>query len=301
MAGQSSTAEELIARIAGRQLGVVTREELLAAGLTKHHVDGRVARGSLIVVYKGVYRAGHAAPSIDASYLAAVKACGPGAVLSRLAAAYVQRLVKGEQPSPEVTAPTYRRVRGVRTRRVRLRPHEKSVMRRIPITTVPRTLVDLAAVLDLDDLARAFHEAGHLYRTTPRHIDAVLAGSASPPGARNLRLVLGREALVSLSELERAFIAFLREHGLPLPRTNILVGEHRVDCHWPEYDLTVELNSYRFHQSRHSWEHDYERERDARLRDHRYRRFTYRDVFEDQGYMLRELRRLLATPRARRP
>jgi very-short-patch-repair endonuclease len=288
-----STVEQEIARIAARSHGVVTRLELLGAGITADELRRRVRAGLLIRVHKGVYRAGHAAPSLLAQYLAAVRACGEHAVLAGRAAAHVHVLIKGRPPAPEVAAPTYRRVSGVRTRRFRLRAGETGVVRAIPITTVPRTLVDLAAELSLDDLARAFHEAGVRYRTTPRDVGGILRGRRNVSGARNLRLVLGREAEVTLSQLERAFIALLRRHGLPLPRTNIRVGAHRVDCHWPDHNLTVELDSYRYHNSRRSWENDHQREREAHERRDRYRRFTYRDVFEDPSYMLGELRRLL--------
>ncbi|MEA2349665.1 MAG: hypothetical protein QOG86_606 [Thermoleophilaceae bacterium] len=173
-------------------------------------------------------------------------------------------------------------------------------MRAIPVTSVPRTLVDLAAELSLDDLAVAFHEAGHRYGTTPRHIDAVLRDRRSPPGAHNLRLVLGREAHVLLSRLERAFMALLRKHDLPLPQTNVRVGVHRVDLHWPGYGLTIELDSYRFHNSRKAWEADRARERDARASEHEHQRLTWYDVVEDPEPTVRYLRRLLRQP-ARRP
>ena len=75
--------------------------------------------------------------------------------------------------------------------------------------------------------------------------------------------------------------------------TNKVASEHRVDCRWAEHKLTVELDSYRYHNSRHAWESDYQREREARGREDEFRRFTYADVFEDPSYMLRELRKLL--------
>ena len=88
-------------------------------------------------------------------------------------------------------------------------------------------------------------------------------------------------------------MARLKAAGLPLPVTNKPAGNKRVDCRWPEQRLTVELNSYRFHNSRHSWEGDYRREREARARGDEFRRFTWADVFEEQSYMVRELRHLL--------
>ena len=96
-----------------------------------------------------------------------------------------------------------------------------------------------------------------------------------------------------LSELERLFLALLREHGLPLPVTNRLTGAFYVDCRWPDHSVTVELLSYGFHNSRHSWEKDHRRPRDARRRGDRFRTYTWTDVVEDPRDMLRELHELL--------
>jgi hypothetical protein len=136
---------------------VVTRAELLRAGITDAEIKHRLSSGALFPEYRGVYRVGHRAPSVEARYLAAVRACGEGAVLCGEAAAHLWGVVKGAAPPPEVVAPTYRRVRGVKVRRA---IRKGTVWRGIPITTVPQTLVDLAATFSLDDLARACHEAG---------------------------------------------------------------------------------------------------------------------------------------------
>jgi very-short-patch-repair endonuclease len=98
---------------------------------------------------------------------------------------------------------------------------------------------------------------------------------------------------VTQSALERRFLQLLAEHDLPLPVTNKPVGTFRVDCRWPEVRLTVELDSYRYHNSRHAWEQDRRREREARARGDDFRRYTYGDVCEDAGPMLRELLPLL--------
>jgi very-short-patch-repair endonuclease len=152
--------------------------------------------------------------------------------------------------------------------------------RGIPITTVPQTLVDLAATLPPDDLARACHEAGVRYRTAPKHVRPLIHRNTS--GAATLRAVLDGDVHVTLSALERRFLQRLREAGLPLPQTNRPAGTKRVDCRWPEHRLTVELDGYRFHNSRHAWEQDREREREAYARGDAFRRFTYEDV-EDQA------------------
>jgi hypothetical protein len=303
MARIGRTVEERISLIATKEWGIVTRPELLAAGITDDETRHRVRVGLLIREYKGVYRVGHRAPSVEASYLAAVKACGEGAVLSGRAAAYLQGLLRiRNPPPPEVTTPTERRIAGIRTKRCRnMHPREHTTQRGIPITMVPRTLVDLSAEVDVETLARACHEAGVKYRTTPRQVNAVLTRRRNPPGSAKLRAVISGATKVSLSKLESGFLKFLKAAFLPLPETNRRVGTKRVDCRWPGHQLTVELQSYRFHNSRHAWEQDYRREREARKRGDEFRRFTYADVFEDQGYMLGELRTLLSATRSIAP
>jgi hypothetical protein len=281
----------VVAEMAARSHGVVTRGQLLAAGITRHEIAHRVRAGALLREHPGVYRVGHRARSVEATFLAAVWACGDGAVLSGRAAAHLWGLTKGRPPRPEVTAPTKHRLDGVATHRARR--IERTTHRGIPITTVPRTLVDLAADLSLDALARACHEAGVLYDTTPAQVNTVLAKRPIVKGAAKLRRIVDGDVQVTLSELERAFERRLREADLPLPQTNRPAHGRRVDCRWPEHRLTVELDSYRYHHSRHAWEQDRRREREARARGDEFRRFTYGDVVESPGLMLGELRVLL--------
>jgi hypothetical protein len=246
MAGKVDTAERVMARIGAAAHGVASRKQLLRAGLTGHQIDERLASGALIAVHRGVYRVGHTAPDTDASYLAAVLACG-----------------------------------------------DVATWRGIPSLTVPATLVDIAARLDADVLARACHEAGVRYGTAPRHVAEVLARQPNAAGAARLRTVMGGDAKVSLSRLESRFLELLRADGLPLPETNRPAGSRRVDCRWPQARLTVELDSYRFHNSRLAWERDHAREREAYARGDGFRRYTWGDVFARPGPMRGELRELL--------
>jgi hypothetical protein len=291
MAPQSTRVEAVLAQLASTQHGVVTRTQLLRAGLTVDEIRHRLEVGALLREHSGVYRVGHRAPSIEARYLAAVLACGEEARLSGRAAAHLFGLLKGHVPAPEVTAPSKRAVNGVRVRRASIEPPDRATYHAIPVTAVPRTLIDLAADLPLDALARACHEAGVRYRTTPAHVAAALARRpANTPGVKKLRQVLSGDARVTLSALERRFLELLRAHGLPLPQTNRPAGGHHVDCRWPDRRLTVELDSYRFHHSRHAWEQDRRREREARARGDEFRRYTWADVFEEAGATIDELR-----------
>jgi very-short-patch-repair endonuclease len=272
--------------------GVGTRRELLDAGVTSDEIRQRLKNGSLLPQYRGVYRVGHTAPSLEATYLAAVRACGADAALSGKAAAFLYKLIRGPEPRPEVTTRSQKRVPRVTTRRSRT--VEMVTYRGIPVTTVARTLVELASTLSLDDLARACHEAGVKYRTTPGQVEDVLARRPKTRGAAKLRKILRGDTHVSLSQLERRFLDLLRGERLVLPETNRVVDGRRVDCRWPEQRLTVEIDGYRYHHSRHAWEQDRRREREARARGDDFRRYTYGDVFESPGAMLAELRAVIS-------
>jgi very-short-patch-repair endonuclease len=288
------TVEARMGEIAHGAHGVVTRKELLAVGVTRMEIEHRLRTGALIREHPGVYRVGHRAPSTEARYMAAVKACGEGAVLSGLAAAHLQGLVRGAPPEPEVIAPREKRIKGIRTRRYRrLDPRDRASWRGIPVTSVARTLVDVASVLSGYELGRACHEAGIRHKTTPADVEEVLARRPRSPGAGKLRRILRGDQRITLSKLEARFLDLLREAGLPVPVTNKPAGGRRVDCRWPEQKLTVELDSYTYHASRHAWEADRRREREAYARGDDFRRFTPDDVSERPRQMLRELQALL--------
>ena len=260
----------MIGRLASRSHGVVTRRELLDAGVTIGEIKHRLGTGALLIQHPGVYRVGHEAPSTEARYMAAVKACGDGATLTDRAAAHLYSLTRGAPPPPEVTAPTYRRVKGVVAHRRDLHTRETTTFRGIPVTTVPRTLTDIAGTMSADDLARTCREAGVKYGTTPRHVNEAIAPRPCFLGVARLRAVTAGDE--------------------PVKRAT---DGRRVDCRWEIPPLTVELDSYRFHNSRHSWEHDRRREREARARKDEFRRYSYADVCEDVSATLAELRGLL--------
>jgi very-short-patch-repair endonuclease len=284
MGGQNRT-EEIIARLAHGSHGVVTRRRLLAAGVSSRQIERRVARGSLIVVYPGVYRVGHRAPSVEATYMAAVLACGDGALLMGAAAAHLYGLTKGDPPEPVVRTRTERTIEGIESHRAR-RVKRGTEWKGVPITTVPVTLIDIAPEMGSKDLARACHEAQMRFGLTPERV--------GPTMPRKLRAILEGHIPVTLSELEDRFLERLAQEGLPRPHTNRPAGTKRVDCRWPDHRLTVELDSYRYHHTRHAWEQDRRREREAHARGDQHRRYTYADVFEDPREMLAELHGLLA-------
>jgi very-short-patch-repair endonuclease len=291
---QTTTVEAILSALGSRAHGVVTREELFAAGVTRAEVRHRVRIGGLIRVHRGVYRVGHAAPSLEARYLAAVRACGEGALLAGRAAAHLFGLLRGRRPPrAEVITNLRRHVPGVVARRCRDGSRDATSWRGIPVTTIPRTLVDLAGVLREEELARAVHEASVRHRIEPDQVERVLSRRHNWPGAGKLRRVLWGEVPVTLSRLEALFLRRLREAGLPPPVTNRVVDGRRIDCRWPERRLTVELDGYRYHRTRFAWEQDRRREREARARGDEFRRYTFGDVAEEPEPMLADLGSLI--------
>ena len=296
MRGKSGSVERAAARFGSRQYGLVTRKQLRDAEVPRGVIDRKIEKGLLIPEHPGVYRVGHSAPSSESTYMAAVLAGGEQALLAGKAAGHLMKLLKGPPPDPEVIAITKKKINGAKTKRVRhIDRRDATQYRGIPCTTVPRTLVDLAADLSEDDLARAVHEASVRYRTTPQQIEAVLR--RRPPIARarasSARFSEATPKSPSASSKNASSISS-EEHGLELPETNERIGSRYIDCRWPERKLTVELDGYRYHATRHAWEQDRKREREARRRGDDFRRFTWGDVFEEPDELVRELRSILA-------
>jgi very-short-patch-repair endonuclease len=280
--------------------GVVTHAEALAAGLSAHQVAHRVRTGGLIPIYRGVYRLGHRAPSAKATSMAAVKACGEGSASAGFDAAFQLGLVRGEPLIPEVVTPTERRIAGIDTRRARRTKIEVVEVDGIPVTSPAQTLVDLAGRLDDDGLSRACHEAWVKHRCGWRQVERALGLRPNAKGAARLRALVRGDDPLLLSRMERQFMAHLRRERLPLPAANERVGNYRVDCHWPDHDLIVELDSYQFHGSRRAWEADRRRDRDARRGGKDLIRYVATDVFVQYEAMLVELRARLLGPGRRR-
>jgi hypothetical protein len=214
------TADQGIAWIASRQKGLVTWGELRAAGVTERQIAWRVRKGLLIPQHRGVYRVGHTAASTESMYLAAVKACGTGALLAGRAAAFHWRILRGRPPPPEVATATKREHDGIVTKRRRIDRCDAARYRGIPVLSLGAVLVDIAPDLSDDDLGRACHEASVKHGTLHAHVNAVLARRPRSPGAPKLRRVMSGETKVTLSELERRFLSLLREADPPLPEMN---------------------------------------------------------------------------------
>jgi very-short-patch-repair endonuclease len=234
----------LLARIAGRQHGLARAEQIAWVGLTREAVRKRVLTGRLHRRYRGVYAVGHAKLSREGEWLAAVFAAGERAALASFSAAFLYRTIRFEPRTIHVIAPRGRRPQaGFELRTVRhLDPRDVTVVNGIPVTTFPRTLVDLTDVMEADDLANVIHEAAFLKlfneAATRQAMDRARGRKLSVLDVA-LRMHTAGSA-GSKSRNEKRFLKLIRGAGFPEPRQNVQVHGFEVDFVWP--GLCVEVD-----------------------------------------------------------
>jgi Transcriptional regulator, AbiEi antitoxin len=256
--------DHVIGRLAERQHGVVARRQLLAAGLAREAIAHRMRIGRLHCLHRGVYAVGHRLLSPEAQWMAAVLAAGPGAVLSHRSAAALWGLVHGRAGEVDVTISTSRRRRsGITWHVAGLPADEITSLAAIPVTTVPRTLLDLAAVLDRRATERAINEAEVHRYTDPLCLPALLARYPRRRGTAAIRSILAAGALVTTftrSELEERFLRFLAQRHMPRPELNVPIalrgGFVEVDCVWRRARVIAELDGRAVHGTAAAFERD---------------------------------------------
>jgi very-short-patch-repair endonuclease len=287
--------------LAARQHGVLARRQLLAAGLSERMVDGRMRAGRLVRLHRGVYAVGHRQLRREGHWLAAVLAIGPGAVLSHREAAALYEIRGSNRPKIDVTTTCRGRLdaAGITVNRVRtLDSADITVVAGIPVTSVARTLVDLAGVVGPESLAKALNEAERLRLLDVKALQAARArtrGRRGPGHAHLAKALAELEAhgtTLTRSPLEVAFQTLVRQAGLPMPHTNVHIEGHEVDACWPAHNLAVELDGWHFHSSRHAFERDRARDRELTAKGYRVARFTHHEVAHRPGHVVEALRRL---------
>jgi len=247
---------------------MVTRDQLLSAGLNADAIAYRLKVGRLHRVHRGVYAVGHLPPSPHARAMAAVLACGTGAMLSHRSAAALWRIAPRWQGAVDVIARGKHAHAGIKAHRsATLKPQDTTLHYGIPVTTPRRTLEDLKRILPSHSLTRAVNEA-------------------------RLRNLIRDDITPTRSVLEDEFLRFLDRHGLPRPEVNHRIAGYEVDAVWREQRLVVELDGYTTH--RHAFEQD--RERDAHLLTEGFAvlRLTHRRLTEQEQREADRLRALLA-------
>lgn len=283
----TSHADEVIATLSASQQGVVTRRQLVAAGVSTDTVEYRVKAGRLRSLHRGVYMVG---PLVGprARELAAVLACGVGAVLSHRSAAVLWQLLRQLGGSAAlhvtVTGSDCGRRPGIRTHRVAvLDPAEATVLDGIPVTTPCRTVIDLAGTIAAREVEQAIAQAERRRLFTRAELLTALQRHANRRGVRLLRSLLreDRRPVLTRSEAEERCLALFVTAQLPMPEVNVDVAGHEVDFLWRRERVVVEVDGFAYHSSPVSFESD--RRRDATLSAAGYRvlRITWRQIVDE--------------------
>lgn len=285
MRGQIATRYEALLTLAAEQDGVAGRRQLIEAGLSAKAVDRLVADGLLVALHPGVYAVGHTRLRPRAFFLAAVLACGPGAVLSDRSAAAHHGLLADARARIDVTVPPDRgrgrTLPGITLHRRRLSEADLAWEDGVRVTSIARTLIDVAASASPRFADRAVSQALVLRLYDQWAVDEVLRRPGRLRGAAVLRAVLERrhpDAHMARSELESRAIERLMAAGIPPPRINVWLPDANaeVDLLWEDAGLAVELDGRAYHAHR----GHLDRARDARVEvlGVRVRRFGWGDV-----------------------
>jgi very-short-patch-repair endonuclease len=275
-----------VARIAAVQHGRVTVVQLREAGLRRGAIQHAVRTGHLHREHHGVFAVGHQAPWAHGRWMSAVLACGAGAALSHRSAATLWRIRRAEGPEPDVTAPGRRARDGIATH---VAPTDDATIREgIRVTTVARTIADLAHVIDEDDLRRTVREAQFLKLF---HLKATQAAAERRPSTALSCLL--EDMTVTSSELDAAFIRLLARNRIPLPVGQRSLLGHKVDYVWVERRVAVELDGYNAHVSLDAFQRDRTQSNALQLAGWVVLRFTWADVHRRPGATIAAIRRAL--------
>jgi very-short-patch-repair endonuclease len=299
---KSDTPWAHLARIATEQHGVVTSNQLREVGIGKNAITRALREGHLHRIHRGVHALGHRAPNLHTRFMAAVLACGEGAVLSHTSAAVLWKLLEPidgpvhvsvpttsgrkrrsgihihrcpslsatqapEEPSP---SPSYPRQAGGRGRRLLVTRRDS-----IPVTSVARTIEDLWSA------------------SLPPHLIRRARRQAELKGYR----LEGVETDHTRSDLETAFLALFASHGIPTPKVNTKLGRFEVDFLWPAQKLVVEADTFLYHRGSVAFESDHERDLDLRHQGYAVLRFTDRQLEAEPDRIAADVRRELAPAR----
>jgi len=261
---ETENAQPGLMELARRQWGVVTREQLMESGLRTRGISDWVRSGRLVRLHRGIYAYGHDRLRIEGRWLAAVLACGPGAALSHGGAGQLWEIRQSKSAYIDVTVPSRAgriRRKGIRVHRSgRITPQEVTVRSGIPVTTVARTLLDLADVLDGQALRRAVTEAEYRGRFDLTSLNAVVEAN---PGRRGRKVLEAADARRhrTRSPLEDRFLRFKDRYGVEEPECNVHMEGYEVDFLWCRVGLAVELDGLAEHGTREAVRRDREKDR----------------------------------------
>ena len=300
--GRIHGVDAFIAELAGRQHGVVASWQLTTAGIARGVVFHRLESGRLHPLHRGVYAVGHACVSLRGRMMAAALSCGPRGVVSHASSASLSCVIPLVSRWTDVTVPRPLRARsGVILHTSVLPSDEVTRVDGIPTTTVARTLLDLAAVLDARRLERCINEAEVRRLGSQLSLPDLLDRYPRRRGTGTIREILAAGRLgsdVTREELEARFRAFLIERSISLPAFNAPLraggSTMEVDCVWRAARLIVELDGRGAHNTDRAIERDKRRDRLLAASGWLVVRVTWRQLHREPVELERDLRRTIA-------
>jgi hypothetical protein len=294
---QAQQADNRVARLAARQWGVVSHDEVNRCGLSDAAIAVRRRGARLHQLYRGVYAVGHPGVSLEGRFLAAVRASGELAVLSHFAAAALWGLVEWDGRWPAVTIPgtaprAHPRLKVHRS--LLLEPRDRRRHKGIPVTSPAWTLLDLASFLDAKKLRRVTRRAYALELVTVAELRDVLVRAGRRRGRRKLAAIVADGLVPTRSELEDAVLDLIIRGGLARPDVNVplwLKGREVIpDFRWPSARLVAEADSRQWHDDPLAREDDAERQALLEAEGERVVRVTWRQTLVNPSQTLARLR-----------
>lgn len=291
-----------MAKLAESQGSVIAHRQLRELAVGQDAIEYRVHIGRLHPLFTGVYAVGTPTPPQRGLFMGAVLSCGEGALLSYTSAGAHRNLMKLGWGDVHVTV-----LRGhcadrdgIRVHRVRrLHPDDCDVLDGIPVTSLARTLLDLAEVVPRRKLVYALEQAERLRVLDMSALDACMTRNRGRRGLKALTAAIKEvepEAEHTRSKMERLFIDFCRRYELKIPAMNVSVEGFAVDGLWADAKLVLELDSWTYHRSRRSFEEDRRRDAVLKLSGYGVLRVTYRWLIEEPDDLARTIRSLSASP-----
>lgn len=277
----SADVDALILRVAAPQHGVVARWQLVSAGVPPTLLDERIKGRRLERLARGVY----GVPGLSGRHrdaLARIFACGPYTVGSHDTAGHVQDLLL--QPPAQTVVSAWRGRpdprEGVVLHRARIRSDERTTCDGVPVTSIARTLLDLAAALPQRAFEQALARGLRLTDVTGDQLLQLVARYPRRPGTPMLRAMLQADVQPAMtrSEAEERFLALVRTGELPAPQTNVRVHGFETDFYWRAHGVVVEIDGFQFHASRAAQQRDRRRDSTLGAPGIRVLRFTWHDL-----------------------
>jgi hypothetical protein len=233
--------------------------------------------------------------------MAAVLAAGPRAVLSHRSAAALWNIRPSSSSRVDITIPSSRRARpGLTFHVTKLQADEVASLAAIPVTSVSRTLLDLAAVLDRRGIERAIEQVEIQRATDALSLPALLARHPRRPGAAAVRTILAESeagTTITKSQLEERFLAFIAARGLPRPEMNAPIavrnGFVEVDCVWRRARVVAELDGRAVHGTATAFERDRARDRALNAAGWPVLRITSRQLNDEADELQEDIAQLL--------